>query len=76
MFIHIHLQGASTDVLALHPHTQARANQTEEVTQGKAFFFFFLSLLSFHPFQFPSWFTLQPQKLTTMQKHSLLEGSV
>lgn len=42
MFIHIHLQGASTDVLALHPHTQARANQTEEMTQGKAFFFFFL----------------------------------
>lgn len=40
MFIHIHLQGASTDVLALHPHTQARANQTEEMTQGKAFFFF------------------------------------
>lgn len=74
MFIHIHLQGASTDVLALHPHAQARANQTEEMTQGKAFFFF--SLLSFHPFQFPSWFTLQPQKLTTMQKHSLLAGSV
>lgn len=43
MFIHIHLQGASTDVLALHPHAQARANQTEEMTQGKAFFFFLLT---------------------------------